>query len=87
MKDIRTKTGRITQLLREPSSANGNPRWTVLFTDDNGATSSFKTTVDSSLGYGIQSAKYRGRVEVEVGSHYGVPSLNDIRSLEGEDNA
>ena len=76
MKNISRHVGTLDNLQRLPSSVNGNPRWT--FTVDGFHA---RTAVDSPHGYCI--GNFRGkRVEVTIGTHYGVPTLHSIRKAE-----
>ena len=72
MKNITRHVGTLEHLERLPSSRNGNPRWQFYVGGVHA-----RTAVDSQYGYSIDN--YRGeRVVVEIGTHYGVPTLRRI---------
>ena len=85
MKDLYTVTGEIQKLKRMRSSANGNPRYEVWLLTDGGIIDIFYTGIDSSHGYGIDNY-YCKRVEVEIGTHRNVLTLNDIKGLWDEES-
>ena len=75
MRDIRTYSGTLTELVRLDSSLNGNPRYQFRIGDESAI-----TAVDSSLGYAV--GNYDGMdVEATVGNHYGSATLIDIKLL------
>lgn len=74
MKNITQHTGTLRILKRLKSSVNGNPRF--LATIDWSWT--FKTSVDSMLGYSIQNYDNK-QVTVTIGTHYGTATLNSIK--------
>ena len=72
MKNITRHVGILEHLERLPNSRNGNPRWRFYVGGIHA-----RTAVDSQYGYSIDN--YRGkRVVVEIGTHYGVPTLHRI---------
>ena len=78
MKNKSRHVGKLEILRREPSSANGNPRYFARC-----AGVSFYTAVDSSLAYSLPN--YDGALcEVIVGRHYGRATLDSIRASKGE---
>jgi len=73
MKNITQHTGTLTIIKREPSSANGNPRYLCQVNQHE-----FKTPVDSMIAYGITN--FDGKpVNIELGTHYGQLTVNSIR--------
>ena len=74
MKNITQHTGTLRIIKRLKSSYLGNPRF--LATIDWGVT--FKTSVDSMLGYSIQNYDNK-QVTVTIGTHYGTATLNSIK--------
>jgi len=72
MKNITRHVGTLEHLERLPSSRNGNPRWQFYVAGFHA-----RTAVDSELGYSIDNYRNQ-RVVVEIGTHYGVPTLHRI---------
>ena len=73
MKNISRHIGTLEIVRREPSSANGNPRylcrvdsWTCY------------TAPDSMLAYAIRNHEGK-RVEATIGTYYGRPTLNSLK--------
>lgn len=54
-----TIRGKVTNLKRLRSSVNGNPRFEVTLTDEDGTTYTTATSPDSMLAYAIENAEYR----------------------------
>jgi|APGre2960657373_1045057.scaffolds.fasta_scaffold445156_1 hypothetical protein len=50
-------TGTIDTLTRRQSSVNGNPRWSVTFTDGR----VMHTAIDAQVGYAISNSEYQGK--------------------------
>ena len=73
MKNITQHTGTLTIIKREPSSANGNPRYTCEVDGYH-----FKTSVDSMIAYEVTNFE-DSQVVVELGTHYGQLTVNSIR--------
>ena len=83
MQNIQTITGKLTNLKRLSSSINGNPRFqaTIEITEKIKGQNyeiTFKTSVDSSLGYSIQNFDDL-KVVATIGWHYNVLTLNSIK--------
>ena len=82
MKNIKTYTGNIATVDRLESSVNGNPRYAAMLVTTDGNQITFCTAVDSNYGYELPNYHHKGvLVEVEVGSHYRVDTLNSIKRI------
>lgn len=76
MKNISRHIGVVESVTRMPSSSNANPRFRVYV-----AGVSCCTTPDSSYGYMIQNLLGK-KVEVLVGTHYGICQIDSIREID-----
>lgn len=75
MKNLTQHVGTLVILKRENNSIMGNPRYMLLI-------DGFKcyTSTDSMLGYSVTN--YDGKqVMATIGTHYGKPTLNTLRSV------
>lgn len=82
MKNVQNYTGQINAVRRVRSSINGNARFAVALHTDNGKVITFCTAVDSDLADDIKDYGHEGtKVNVEVGSHYRVATLNAIEKI------
>jgi hypothetical protein len=78
MKHERTVVGVLQYINRLPSSMNGNPRFDVSIDGER-----FSTQVDAMLGYSIQN-HFGQLVRAKVGYYYGVPCVETIETMKGE---
>tara|TARA_Y100001937_G_C6996120_1_gene274270 strand:+ start:108 stop:386 length:279 start_codon:yes stop_codon:yes gene_type:complete len=79
MKYIRKHIGKLSKVKRLKNSLNGNPRFLLAMVDENQNFQLFRTAVDSGLAYSVENYLDRDQVvEVEIGQHYGKPTLKSI---------
>jgi hypothetical protein len=75
MKNITRHEGKLEILKKLNNSFNGNPRFVISI---DGFTC--KTPVDSMLAYSITNYENR-EVSATIGTHYGIATLDSLRSL------
>ena len=81
MKYIKKHIGKLRKVERLKNSINGNPRFLLAMVDENQNFQLFRTAVDSSLAYSVENYLDRDQVvEVEIGQHYGKPTLKSIKN-------
>lgn len=75
MKNITQHTGRLTDIQRLPSSANGNPRYSCKVDGH-----SCRTAPDSSDAYSLSN--HEGDwVTADIGTYYGVATVRNVRPV------
>ena len=75
MKNISSYIGTLAIVKRLSNSRNGNPRFMVEVDGQ-----AFYTAVDSMHGYSVKNFEGK-QVEVTIGTHYGKPTLNTIKTI------
>ena len=82
MKNTITYKGQVIWVERMESSRNGNPRYRVTIGNpDTSNQVTACTTPDSSYGYSVKNLRDGDSVEMVVGTHYGVQSIDSIKKV------
>ena len=80
MKNLTVHNGTVQKITRMRSSRNGNPRYMVTVLEPGGVIRAC-TTPDSSYGYSVKNLRDGDSVEMVVGTHYGVQSIDSIKKV------
>jgi len=82
MKYIKKHIGKLRKVERLKNSLNGNPRFLLAMVDENQNFQLFRTAVDCGLAYSVENYLDRDQVvAVEIGQHYGKPTLKSINKI------